>query len=719
MANWFQDIWASQKPAPDDPAAAGGGGVNWYAEGVRLHGSRAVSDAQAAAERFQQERALIDDPKREVGAMDVAKASFASDDAEATRYYASKLYPNEPIDKAVQRFGDINGVMFHVADDGKAYRVTGPRDVIPRTLASMAGPAIPAAAGVAAGVLTAPMAATGVGLAGSVAATGAASAGGEYVRQKLGDAFLGKAATNEINPIPVAIEGVTGGAGQGIGLGVGKLAERKAVADISRFDPARTKAAYDAAKNAGIPITPAEATNLASLKAQQKRLGNTTTTSNQMGDFYEGRNERIHATFNDFLDGLSRKGDAEIVGAEARDAAQGAIRDERKRLSDIFQPQYEETYKQPFKRTPKLLDLADRPATGSALRSAWTRIANDPAINLDDMKRVLGPIMGDNPEQLSDAQLARRLTQAIGSRPTEFRLLDYVKRGLDDVVEANPGLKEVRDLRNAWRTELKTANPDYAKVLEDYTREVEPLEDLLNGTVGVLSKAKDTNLVTQIKGLLSTGTKSPATVVAVRDAIKGQDPRAWQGVKRMFIQSLADDALKVTEKGEIANPAGKLYKAFANPNMRSNLQAALSPQEYSRFAELMDVYRTASRVQTIGSDTEWNRAANEIARNQARGPVAKIIKNLNPMTLLKSADEFLTDRALAKNDLASLSHVTSNDPQAIAAMRELRNLRPGEWQWRALLGFIVSRGGPPALTATASGASAMINGSNPPDGKAQ
>jgi hypothetical protein len=699
--DWFSEATSApgKKPVPF---------TNWYD-----YATTQTEKGKEQESRSLQERALVDEPTKETGVGVAFKGGFASDENETIRLYASQLYPNEPIDRSVKRFGKVGDSYFHIGDDGVAYRVVGPRDMPARVAAGMAGPAIPAASGLGAGIVTAPLASTGVGAAGSAILTGGAAAAGEVARQKIGDVLLGPAATNEINPVPVAIEGLTGVAGQGLGVGIGKLAERKAVSDISRFDPAATAENYARANRFGVPITPGEATGLASLGAQQKRLGNIATTSNQMQEFYAARDQTINQRFNDFLNTLSTKGDAEGVGRQARDAATDTIRTERKRLSDLYQPRYEETYTQPFKRSKKLLDLADRPGTGSALRSAWTRIANDPDINLGEMKRVLGPIMGENPDQLSDKQLAQRLTQAIASRPTEFRLLDYVKRGLDDAVEANPEYREIRALRNAWREELKQANPSYAAVLKDYQRDVQPLEDMLNSAVGVLSKSKDTQLVTQLKGLLAPGTKSPDAVRRVRNALSSSDVNAWNGVKRSFIQQLGDDAIgRPTQRGVVENPAGKLYQAFSAPNMRANLEAALTPLEYDRFQDLLQMYKTASKVQTAGSDTEWNKLANEAAKNAARPPLAKFLRGLNPLQLLKDGEEFLTNRALAKNDLASLQHVISNDPQAIQAMRELRKLTPGEWQYRALLGFIVTRGGPPAAEAAG-----QIG--NAPEGEAQ
>lgn len=129
-------------------------------------------------------------------------------------------------------------------------------------------------------------------------------------------------------------------------------------------------------------------------------------------------------------------------------------------------PLYTQAYSTPYRRTPRLMDLVSRPATGAALRAAYTRLQNDPNLNPAEIQETLGPIMGKNPDELTDAQLAQRMTQAMGTRPLEFKALDYVKRGLDAIVQDNPGAaRETRQLRNAYRDELKTINPNYQAAL--------------------------------------------------------------------------------------------------------------------------------------------------------------------------------------------------------------------------------------------------------------
>src|SRR3990167_8440727 len=192
-------------------------------------------------------------------------SGFASDEKEAIRLLADKLFPDDPLEKSLPRFSKHNGAVVYKADDGKVYEAMpsgwSPRAVISDILRG-AGPAIPAATGTLAGAATLPLATTGVGLAGTMAVAGAGATLGEVARQKLGDFLLGRASTDNINLAPVISEGVQSAAGQGIGVGLNTLITRGAVRDIAKYDPTKTRDAYDLSIKHDVPITPAEATGL-------------------------------------------------------------------------------------------------------------------------------------------------------------------------------------------------------------------------------------------------------------------------------------------------------------------------------------------------------------------------------------------------------------------------------------------------------------------------
>ena len=91
--------------------------------------------------------------------------------------------------------------------------------------------------------------------------------------------------------IGAAIGAPLGVVGERVGAGISKFAERRLAKDIDRLDPGKVAGLQQKAQSQGIQLTPAEATNLPSLKAQQKALGNLPQTSDDLADFYAGRAE--------------------------------------------------------------------------------------------------------------------------------------------------------------------------------------------------------------------------------------------------------------------------------------------------------------------------------------------------------------------------------------------------------------------------------------------
>lgn len=151
-----------------------------------------------------------------------------------------------------------------------------------------------------------------------------------------------------------------------------------------------------------------------------------------------------------------------------------------KRSTDA-KPLYVEAYSAPYRRTPRLVDLSKRPAVGGAAKGAVTRLLNDPDLNPDEVREAMTKVFGKDLANLSDEEASRRLTQAMGTRPTEFKVFDYIKRSLDGMANEPSASNEVRRLRNAWREELKTINPKYQEALNSWAGPSRVLEALEEG----------------------------------------------------------------------------------------------------------------------------------------------------------------------------------------------------------------------------------------------
>lgn len=133
---------------------------------------------------------------------------------------------------------------------------------------------------------------------------------------------------------------------------------------------------------------------------------------------------------------------------EIRDAAAQQARQEAA-------PLYEQAYAQPFTPTPVIEDLLQRPAGQAALARARRIAANE----------------GRNPDELG-------LLEDGVANPT-MQTMDYVKRGLDDVLESyrdpvsgrlnlDTEGRAVEGIRQQFRNELTSINPTYGEALGAY-----------------------------------------------------------------------------------------------------------------------------------------------------------------------------------------------------------------------------------------------------------
>jgi hypothetical protein len=145
-------------------------------------------------------------------------------------------------------------------------------------------------------------------------------------------------------------------------------------------------------------------------------------------------------------------------------------------------PHYEKAYATPPINSPEIEGLLSTPAGRKAMSRAQTIAANerrDPTalgFALDDEGNVvLNPIVqaSSEGEDLILSQSPERVRQF------SPQTMDYVKRGLDDVVEANrdkvtrrlnldEGGRAEAMVRDQFREELKRLNPDYANALRAY-----------------------------------------------------------------------------------------------------------------------------------------------------------------------------------------------------------------------------------------------------------
>lgn len=665
--------------SPAAGASPPGGGFDFA--GDLLGGTQPT---KAAAKPLTKD--LVDDSSKALGFVSQAKGSFASDDKEWIRHAAKELYPNEPMDAAVTRFGQTKeGTWFHRGDDGKLYHVT-PYEGWARlsNIGSGVGKSIPVGTGVATGIVTAPLAATGIGLAGSLAATGTAAAGGELLRQAIGDWLLGEASTGDINALSVTKEGVEGGLGQGIGLGLGKWIERYAVPDISHYSKGAMDRLVDKAAQYGIRLTPGEASNLASLIAEQKRLQGVPQSANVMRTFSQERNKEVVDAFNSYLNRIGAARDPASLGRTAGAVADDALNAAHTARTNAVNPLYQQAEQQ-IQRVDVggVLQYIDQQlvhAKGPIQRALTTareylttpdpaggraRVADESFQGLNNAKMAIDSLM--DPEMAARQGIDRHAMRELAT------VRDRLVQAIDNAAGNNGAYQQGRQT--------------YEAITE---QQVQPLQEALRP---LLNANRETANLTGVAQNLFSTSRSPEQIAAARQIMMQRNPDVWNDLLRQFVREEAATAMKAMADGELRNVAGGIAKRLGDDYTSANLRAAMSPRQFREYEDLMDVFRAAARGIDTNSDTAFKTEMIKRAKEEAGGVLARITRNVNPARLFDNVSDFLATRNYERQAEAVANIITSGDKQAISRLRQLKNLEPGDWRRYAILGAVLEKTG--------------------------
>lgn len=631
----------------------------------------------------REDKSITDDSSKALGFIDQAKGSFASDNDEWVRYAAKSLYPNEPIDKAAKRFGRTKeGNFYHTDDAGNSYFVQ-PYSGTARlaNIGSGVGAALPVAAGTATGIVTAPMAATGVGLAGTIGLTGSAAAAGEIARQKIGDWLLGDAATNSVSAPSVVSEAVHNGLGQGIGLGFGRWLQRYAVPDVAQYSQPAANRLADIAERNGIRLTPAELTGLESLTADQKRLMAVPQSANIMRNFTTERNREAYGAFRGMLDRIAPAQDAAVLGRQGGELADDMVRAAQSARTAAVNPFYTQAEREIGAiNTQPVVDFIQQElpyAKGSirrALETAQRELMVTGTQTPDTSFRGLNNAKLSIDALLSDPELAARQ----GIDRTAYGMLSEVRQRLVSAIDGAAGNS------GAYRAGREA----YAAITQ---RDVAPMEQALQPFL--MANRDNANLMNVAQRLLDPQSRSPQQIAHARRLIEAQSPETWNSFLRQYLTQETAGALRTMAQGDLRNVGGGVSKALGSEPMMENLRAAMSPRQFQEFTDLMDVFRAAARTMDANSDTAMKTEMIKRAKNDAGGAIARTIRNINPARALENAAEFFADRNYVRQSEALARIITSGDRDAILAMRQLRQFGPSDWRRYAIVGHLLERTG--------------------------
>jgi hypothetical protein len=568
------------------------------------------------------------------------------------------------------RYRVVGDEIVYQANDGQYYKEIPSVFTKPMTAAGYYAPdVLEAAPDIAAGIATSPMLLAGpAGVATSAGITGAVAAGTNALRQGI----AGLLGDQEFSGADVAKQGLISGGMQVLPFGVGKYLERNIAKDIGKVNTKEVVDLTQKAKDLGIQLTPAELTNLPSLKSQQKVLGNIVESADTLGDFYLQRyKEQVQPAVNNFLSKISKVDDPMTAGFRG----QKALKDRVVQLEQAREEGSAPLYRAAFERSVpvdvapivKDIDAMLKIAKGDELK-ALQRIKNNLYREKPSFNAQGDEVMVKTFEDRLPALQRAKFDIDKMFKEESFSSMDNVIQG------------EVTNIKNRLVQSMGKDNPMYLEANKAFEELSQPLNDFAERRAGqsltAVSKDNLNDLATRL-----FNNASPQTIRYTRQQIQAVSPEAWNDVTRAYLQTQWEKAMKprIGAK-EPRIDAGADWKSMILGDSKSQkaLLEALGPQQFQALNNLTQVLEAAARVKKLGSDTAFNqRALKEMEENAPSALAAFAQVTGSAMTPLKYGEFFknwATERAFSANAEQLANVITSKD--GMNRLRELRKMSP-------------------------------------------
>jgi hypothetical protein len=598
----------------------------------------------------------IADPRRSGGVAAAFRGGVPTNKQDAIKMFA------EARGIPASRYKVIDGNIAYQAEDGKYYREV----VMPTEAAAYYTPdVLEAAPSVAAGIATAPLSpAVNIPVAASV------GAGANYLRQKISEQMTG----GKVDPTQVVVSGLLSGAFESV-PGVARLVrERRLASDIGSLDQNQISRLQQLSRQKNIPLTPAELTDMSSLQAQQKVLGNMPSSSKTMQKFYEKREvENIQPAVQDFLSQISRVDEPTQAGQMGFTALKGTEESLKAARQEAVDPLYKAAFdrSKPVNVTDVVLDIDSQLKTAKGLQEST-------------LKKIKGYLYKDAPRldpegNVIDQKVLEDRLPALQNAKFNIDALfneDSVK-SLDATIQ-----RQLMQVKDSLVSAMGRENPTYLEANKAFEELSAPLKEFGERKTGTsLTKISPDNLNQFAKRVFEGN--SPDTVSYVKKQIMDTNPDAWQAVTRAYLQDGWETASKASaqQKGNVKLDVGNAWQnlLLGDVNKKKMLQRALEPDQYQALTDLAEVLRAAGSVKKLGSDTAFNQQImKQMEKEAASDPLSlagKMIGNvLSPQTIGTKISEWAIERSLARDANKVAEMITS--PEGIKKLRELRQMSP-------------------------------------------
>lgn len=626
-----------------------------------------------------------DDPSKSAGIGTQAAASLPTDLMTRVKYFAAKRFGDDP--KGMERYGILGGRIFYVDDNGKAVYEEPGATINPRGLvkygASMAGPAIPMVTGTAGGV--------GGATLGPVAGVGGASAGagaGDIIRQVLARHVTGE---EKFDPVQTAKEALTAGVGQGAGHVAVKFANRMAARDLGALaSPGaqnRLNALQSAAKEYGVELTPAEITNLRSLRGQQRVLQDMPRSADLMDDFYRRRaEEQIPQAMEKYLAQVSPVQSSEVGAQKLVEGGEKAVASRKMARAEFSGHHYRDAME---KDTPVDIEPVIQNVEARA-KNAKGEIKSV----LDKAKAYLyrteevGP---NGPAQVPDT--------TVGGLHEAKLAIDALIEGRGENAISGVAKRELVGLQKDLVKALQKASPDYETGMAVFKEGSPAISDLTEGLVGSATAGKEARApMVMFQG-------GPGAINDARTAFERSGAMdEWNAGLRSYLSEAFSKASKEFKSGNLAAGANFRSAVYGTPRQKAELRAAMSPKQWQSFEKMMDVFEATGRVPGGGSMTEFNRLAVEEMKGEGRGLPGMALKIGTTAARPHQWGEMLNgfyERLKMGSHSEELAKIITS-PDAMNKLRALKTLPPRSERARLIVGQVLSQAGAGGVGAVAN-----------------
>lgn len=594
-----------------------------------------------------------------------------------------------------RRYAVIDGDIAYQADDGKFYKeVVG----LGATSAYYAPDVLEIAPDIAAGVALAPTALVNPLVA--AGGVGAVSAASNLARQM----FANMTAGQKVDPYQVGLAGLLSGTAELAPVARQAFVERRLAKDIAQVNPSMVSSLRSKAGKVGVALTPAELTDMASLMAQQKVIGNVPESTKKMQDFYKKREAQVQGAVDDYLGNLSKVSDRAQAGNEGLQALKNQEATLKQARSDAAAPIYTAAFEAsvPVNTSPVISQidnmLKTQPPSGVAanylkkIKTLLTR--NDiPAVD-DEGNRILdeagNAVFKSGPEdRLPNLQNVKFEIDAMFKDPKgTFSSLDSTIQG------------KLAGIHDNLLEQMGKDNPDYIAANEKFAELSAPLNELNKRITGAsLMKMSPDNIKNFANRIFEN--PSPDVIKYARKQItEGGGEDAWNAVTRAYLEEQWALAKKPSKSQQGAKfDTGNTWQnvIMGDPKQMKAMQAALPPAQFQALRDLADVLEAAGRVKKLGSDTAFNQLiTEELMKNP---PVTSITTGvaratgaaLQPLQYGKMIADWATRKDASANAANIADIITS--PDGISRLKELKKMSPTSAQRWAGLAQLLSGAG--------------------------